>query len=366
MKQGKWKRFLAKLNNPPNWIELLTYGSAVIVCPLAVIAAIFGYGHNVYAYMAYTVCGLLFIYAVYIGIKSWKRAKKKFLVAADKYKFTRNFFKNYEFRTLFLSAFSLLGNIGYTVFLCVIAVMSDSMWYGALAVYYILLTVARGGILFENNRNERKYKHDPVKLRASRVGLYKYCGIMLLVLTLAFAISVVEMVLHGGGFYVPVGTIYAFAAFTAYRVALAVYNFIKSKRYDNRVVRAVRYINFSTALVSILSLQTALFDAFPPDVDPTKFNAITGGLVCLVIVIFGVRMLVYSYLAKKRMISEEADFAEESQRIAGYNREDYGNEYGRTMSAFTGEFLTEEPIDDDGYVGEILDDSETTDEDYDD
>ena len=91
MKQGKWKRFLAKLNNPPNWIELLTYGSAVIVCPLALIAAIFGYGHNVYAYMAYTVCALLFIYAVYIGIKSWKRAKKKFLVAADKYKFTRNF-----------------------------------------------------------------------------------------------------------------------------------------------------------------------------------------------------------------------------------------------------------------------------------
>lgn len=333
MTKDRIRRFFQKLNHPPGWVAVLTYATAFVICPLTLATVLLGQGGGMFTTIAYVISSVSFIYMTMLTVAAIQRFRRKVLNVADKYSFTRKLHKNYEFRTLVFGAIAFLFNIGYTVFLVVMAFIADSLFYGTLAVYYILLSTSRGGLLIDARKSERKYKDDPWRLQKEKIGMYRYCGMMMVGLTLALAVSVVEMVSKGEGFRVPQGAIYAFAAFTLYRVAMTMYNFIKSTRYDDLTVRAVRHINMAAALVSLLSLQTALFAAFPPKFDAALWNGITGTVVCMSIVTLGTYMLAFASKAKKRILQgrvcvERAKAEQNEAYSAGYNRADYSEEYG--------------------------------------
>ncbi len=62
----------------------------------------------------------------------------------------------------------------------------------------------------------------------------------------------------------------------------------------------IRNIGFADALVSILSLQTAMFASFGGDNEFIRpMNAATGTVVCLMILIMGIRMIRMAAKEKK-------------------------------------------------------------------
>lgn len=77
----------------------------------------------------------------------------------------------------------------------------------------------------------------------------------------------------------------------------------------------------------MLSLQTALLDAFLPSFDPAWLNGATGGLVCAFVVFLGVRMLFLAKKMRKKLAAYLVISTEEIQRLEGYNREGYREEY---------------------------------------
>lgn len=326
--KGLRRRFWEKFNNPPNWVALLMYATTLIVCPLALAAFIMDYGHSVFAIVAYCICALIFLYTMIVAVNAVIRLRRKLLTVADKYEFTRRLHKSYAFRTIVLGACALLFNVGFTVFLCVMAVRTRSAWYGALALYNVLLVATWGGLLLQNRKDEKRYKYDPTKLQREKVGTYRYCGIMIIALTVALTASVVQMVVDGAGFRLPHWAIYPFAAFALYRVAKAAYNVVKSTKYDDLVVRAARNIGLATALVSVLTLQTAIFAAFPPSFDPSWLNAVAGIVVCCALIALGTFMIVFSGKVKKRLTVWETEKMQADEAAKGYNRDGYGEEYG--------------------------------------
>ncbi len=328
--KGGFSRFLEKIYNPPNWVALIAIVSMLIVCPLVVLTVLFNYGETVPIVIACTVCGLLFVYATVVIVNYIVKLRKKVLHVADKYTFTKKLHKNYEFRTLFFGIFALLCNIGYTVFLISMAFTYDSIWYGSIGVYYILLSVSRGGVLIQNQKDEQKYKYDFHKLQTAKVGTYRYCGVMMLVLSLSLIFSVTELIVDNSGFRVTGWLIYVFAAMAIYKVFGALQHFIRSTKRDDLVVRSVRYINFAVTLMSVLCLQTSILAAYPPkNITLAVANGITGALVCLITLGLGLFMIVFSVRAKRRLLAHEAEFAETAGNLhpVGYNRDGYYDEY---------------------------------------
>ena len=333
--KGRIKAFFQKLNRPPNWVAIIVYVTTLIVCPLALIAAAFGYGQGVFAGIAYTISGIIFLYTFWILTAKLVRGIKKLIKTADRYAFTRILKKNFEFRTLFFAFCSFVANVGYTVFLCVMAFVAGSEWYGALAAYYVLLTTTRGGVLAQNARDERNEKNDFVRLHLKKNGSYYYCGIMLIVLTLVLALAIVRMIVEGQSFRVPRWAIYAYAAVALYRLGIAIYNSRRAKRSDDMVVRAIRNINVASALVALLSLQTAWFAIFPPPFNVALSNAIVGGFICLIIVALGIYMLIFSRYVKKQLTAYENPHKQKiSELEIGYNRAEYIEEYSETVSEY--------------------------------
>lgn len=309
-------------------MALITYLTTLLICPLTIIAVFFGKWKGAVAFFACILSFALFAYTVIVSITSFKRIKRKILLFIDRNALLKKFFKNYEFRTLFFSLGSFFFNVGYTLFLCVMGIMSKSTWYGVLAVYYVLLTATRGGLLLDDHKNERNYKNDYWRLQEEKVGSYRYCGIMLVILTLALSVSIVQMVAEDTWLKVPPELFFGFTAFAVFRIAMAVYNFIKATKYDDLIVRAARSINLTTALVSVLTFQTAFFAAYPPNFNPTYLNALTGTVICLAVVALGIYMILFSARAKK-LISKNSTQNHLPDYETGYNRDGYREEYGK-------------------------------------
>ena len=305
--ENRWKAFLRQLNNPPTWVATLAFATTLVACPLALATIVMDYGHNVYAIVAYVICAIVLLYTLYVLVISIRRLKKKVGKAADKFKFTRNLYKSYEFRSVFLGICSSLFNVGYTVFLTTMAIRFNSAWYGALALYHILLVLTLGGMLVRNATDEHRYKNDFYTLQKSKIGVFRYCGYMLLIQTAALSISVLEMVVGGTGFQIPKWPLILFGGFACWRIVTAIVNFVRSTIYDDLAVRAMRYLSLVTAFVSALTFVTAFFAAFPlkRDVDVAVIDAVAGGIVCLIIIALGLFMIMFADRARKRMQDSE-------------------------------------------------------------
>ena len=271
-------------------MALLVYGAFFTFFALTVIAIVGGAGKSTPAYIIYAFTGLTLVYALFLTAQLLRALKRRLLVMADKHTFTRNLRRDYVFRTIVFGACSFFGNVAYTVFLCIMALYSGLFWYWVLAGYYVLLTSMRGGVLLENRKNERKFGGNPTRLQKEKILSYRSCGVTLLTSTLVLFVSVVLIVIKGGAFGMPSVIIYAIAAFAAYRTAMAARNMVKAKRCDDIIVRIVRNVNFSTALVSVFILQTLIMQTFSVPY-AVVWNALTGVGVCIGIVCVGSYMI---------------------------------------------------------------------------
>ncbi len=314
-KKNGFLRFLEKLHNPPNWIAVLAVATTLIICPLIVLAIVFDYGHGVAATIGLIICALLCIYTLTVTVSSIVRSRKKLIKVADRYAFTRKLYKSYEFRTLFFGIFAFLMNVGYTVFLIVTAIVYDSAWYGTIGVYYILLVVARGGVLFQNRKDEKSYKDEPKRLQIAKVGTYRYCGIMMLVLAVSLAFSVLELLVESASYRFSYWPIYVFAIVAAYKVFNASIHLVHASKSDDLAVRSVRYINLAATLMSVLLLQTAIVAAYPPRAITIAFvNGITGAIVCLITLAIGLYTVLHSVKVKKRLLAKKEETESDNGR----------------------------------------------------
>lgn len=256
------------------------------------------------AYTLYAVAAVTFSYSVYTIVRFIPELKKRIVSWAGKYEFTDKMMKNYGFRTIIFSIASVAISIIYALFNGVVAIISMSVWYGALAAYYLLLVFLRGGAVFYHKKKKRfaaAESESEIKVREIRT--YRTCGALLVVLAVALSSAVAQMVLSEKAFEHAGLTIYASALYTCYKVVKSVANLVKAKRQEDMTVQAIRNINLADAFVSILALQTAMLRAFAPDFDGSFANGLTGAIVCFATAALGVFMIVNANakLKKTRM-----------------------------------------------------------------
>ena len=289
-KQSIFNRIRKSVCNPPSWVALLVFASFFTFFALTVLAIVGGAGKSVTAYIIYACTAVSLVYVLFLIVQLFRALKRRIALVADKHTFTRNLRNDYVFRTIVLGACSFFGNVAYTVFLCIMALYSGAFWYWVLAGYYVLLTSMRGGVLLENRKSERKFGGNPTRLQKEKISSYRSCGVTLLTSTTVLFVSVLLIVIKGGLHGMPNGITYAIAAFATYRTAASAWNMAKAKRCDDIVVRIVRNVNFSTALVSVFILQTLIMQTFSVP-HARVWNALTGIGVCLGIVCVGVYMI---------------------------------------------------------------------------
>ncbi len=204
--------------------------------------------------------------------------------------FSSRFIRDVRFRTEVSLYQGFFFNLIYIVMKMVAGIYYQSIWFVSLAVYYILLAVMRFLLLYHS---KRKKQREPMVEELYR---YRLCGIVLLLMNQALAGMVVFMVHQNRGVDYPGLLIYLMALYSFYSVIIAVINLIKFRKHGSPVLSAAKAVNLVAAMVSILSLETAMLAQFGGDDESFRasMTGATGGGVCTIVIGMAIFMIVKS------------------------------------------------------------------------
>ena len=223
---------------------------------------------------------------------------EKFLTTVKKNSFGAHFLEDYRFRTILTTMPSFMINVAYTIYNGVIGIMNQSSWFITMAVYYSLLGIMRYCAVHTERKISRLEDHELI--RKKELAVIKTDGILLLLLNLALSGVVLLTIAEGTAkTYSDIMAI-SIAAYTFYKIIMAVINMVKVRKMESPILITIRNIGVADALVSMLTLQMTMLVSFQGTDSPdmNRKNGITGLAVCLLISALGISMIYYAFKRK--------------------------------------------------------------------
>ncbi len=298
----KLYNFYLKLKTPKNWFAIVYSIIALIIIAITITLVAVDLVNNIVTYIFFGLSAIALTYLVYLVVFYIPKIKEAIIKSMKKHKFTNEMLSSYGYRSTIFAFCSLIINIAYAIFQGIFAILSRSIWFGALATYYIIISLIRGGIIFVA-RKKKKSKHEFTLEK--QIKSYRNCGIYLVLLNFALVGAIIQLVLTNNGFKYAGLMIYCMATYAFYKLSMSIYNLFKAKKHNDYTIQSIRNISFADALVSILALQTALLYEFSPNHNSTLPNALTGGAVSAIIIVVGLYMAISGAIKLKNLQKEK-------------------------------------------------------------
>ncbi len=225
-----------------------------------------------------------------------QHAKDRVMELANQNHHISRYLTDALFKTKASLLLSLVLNVGYAVLKFVAGIFYGSPWLITLAAYYVLLMTVRFLLLRHMNRNTSD--------RIAEWKRYRACGVVLIFMNIVLIGMVVLVLRRNEGFAYAGYLIYVMALYDFYTMTRAVVHLIKSRKQNSPVLTAAKVINVAAALITMLSLETAMLTQFGGDSGPAfrhNMIAYTGGCICIILVAMAVFMIAKATRSIKRM-----------------------------------------------------------------
>ena len=274
-----------KIKNPHGILLILFYVFFVILTAGTITLVIIEPTQTIWHYVLYALSAFALTYFVYTMVIFVPKMKAGIIKSLKKHKFTNKLLADYGYRTIVFSVFSFVLNVAYISLILAMAIMSKTAWYLTITVYYIVLAFMKGNVF----HSKRKYNTEIKETRS-----FRFTGIMFVIMTIVFS-GVIVLIYKANHYFEYAGLmIYMVAAFTFYKLTLAIYNIFKARKHNSLYIQNIRNINLASALISIIILQVAMFQAFAPEQNLGIANALTGAGVSAIILVLGILMIIKS------------------------------------------------------------------------
>lgn len=292
-----WKKIGKKLISPPIWVMIILIVISAVAVPLVLIKIDneSPIAYAVYVVAFYTVCVVTVFFAMVLP-KRYKQIKQKIYDNP----LGNRYMTDVAFRTHVSLYASLAINLLYVGTNVLSFLSSRSMWFMVLAGYYVILSVMRF-LLARYVRRTGIGNNKVAELKSARL-----CSCILLTVNFVLSGAVLMILYQNKGFEYHGMLIYVMAAYTFYITTNAIINLCKYRKYNSPVMTVTKIITFSAALVSMLSLETAMFSQFGGDMAPENQRimiAATGAGVSIIVITMAVYMIVKTTKNIKRIRS---------------------------------------------------------------
>ena len=277
-----------KIFSPPFWIT-----AVLTILSTAGLIVVFLYqmethpsAYVVYVVAFYTLCALsLTMYKVVPN--SLTNFKRK-LYAND---VGNRFLTDAAFRIKTSLTASVVLNFVYVLVNAVSGIAYNTRWFFILAGYYLILVVMRLILI-------RYIKKHPIGTNIyGEWQRARACACILTLINLSLSAAVLMMMYMDKGFRYDGILVYVMAMYTFYTTIIAIVNIVRYKKYNSPVMTMTKIISLAAALVSMLSLETAMLTAFGAETSiETKriLIAATGAGICAVVVGMSSYMIIRS------------------------------------------------------------------------
>lgn len=248
-----WKKIGKALLCPPLWVILL-------LTPVSAAALVWvfltGREEHPVAYalymLAFYTLTVVCAWCVHALPKRYRAAKQKVYSTS----LGNRYMTDASFRT-HVSLFLSLGiNLLYVGVNVVSFFLYRSWWFVVLAFYYGILAIMRFLLVRYVRANT---------LGTSLLGEWKrarLCGAILMLVNLSLSGAVLMILYENRGYEYHGIMIYVMAMYTFYMTTHAIVDMIKYRKMGSPVMTTAKIVSLSAALVSMLSLETAMFSQF--------------------------------------------------------------------------------------------------------
>lgn len=189
---------------------------------------------------------------------------------------------------------SLLFNLAYATLLLGLGIFHKTLWFSSLSIYYILLALMRFFLL----RHLKCYTLCE-KMRLERLKC-RFCGIVLLLTSLALGVITFFMVYWERGFVHHEITTIALATYTFTSLTLAIIGIVKYRKYNSPVLFASRAVALSSASVAMLTLTSTMLTVFGSGSAQGSFEKIMIGATGVAVISFVVTMAIIMIIKSKK------------------------------------------------------------------
>lgn len=280
-----WKALAKKLAFPPVWLMLLltVFSAAALAMVFVRGAAESPIAYIVYVVSFYTVC-VISIFCGMVLPRRYRAIRER--VYANP--IGNRYLTDAAFKTHVSLYASLAANLLYAAVNVAFWFLNRSMWFVILAGYYGILAVMRF-LLLRYVRGNKLGTNRLGELKSARI-----CSWILLSVNFVLSGAVLMILYQNRGFEYYGVLIYVMAGYTFYITTHAVMDLVKYRKYKSPVMTVSKVIALSAALVSMLSLETAMFSQFGADMAPQSkwiMVALTGAGVSAVVVAMSVYMI---------------------------------------------------------------------------
>ena len=241
---------------------------------------------SVLAYFFYVVS----FYTLCVVIARVIPAIKRVKTALNSNKHTSKYLSEADLRARISIHTGTVINISFAIFKFLAGIYYNSTFFLAIGVYYAVLSIIRF-TLIHRDRKTNKLSENQIFMQWKT---YRLCGILLMLLNLTMTGMVFQIIWQNKFFSYPGFVIYIIAAYTFYRLIITIIRLIKNKQ-PNPILLGARAVDLSISLMSLFSLQTAMFNSFSSDASKDMqrlMNIFTGGAVCLGVVLISIFMII--------------------------------------------------------------------------
>ncbi len=203
---------------------------------------------------------------------------------------------DYKLKSFIFLSISFIVSIAFMLYNLFMGLYFNLPFNIAICPYYVCLIILKLIVLlFEKiNRNDKD-------IDEKRLNFVKVLSGFLLIADFLIVAPIVLMVLLQR--QVDIGTVpaIAVAAFTTYKVTIAIINYRKTVKINHPSLRILRVINILDAIVSILTLQNTLIMTFGDATEMLTLTSYTNlGLIALMVSI----TIIFIFKLKKEKTSQ--------------------------------------------------------------
>lgn len=174
-------------------------------------------------------------------------------------------------------------NFGYGIFKTVSGFWMGIPWVWADGLYNLVQGILQMAQITLHR------KHLPIKQQWKS---YRIAGWVILLVHLTVTGLVFMMIHQGQAEEYPGFMIFATAAFTFYKLITAMIDVVKDRKHRSPVDSSVYLLDLTQSMFSIFSLQVAMLHVFDDgSINAKLMNSLTGGAVCLLIMLTGLYMI---------------------------------------------------------------------------
>ena len=205
---------------------------------------------------------------------------------------------DYVFRTVVTAALSFFATVAFTGYNLFLGIAYKTVWNAEIAVYYAMLVLLRAYAFFSERTINRSVVNDAKRKRRVSNKIYISQCVILFLTGVALIAPVSHMVLQKKQVNYSTVPAITMAAYTTFKISVAVYNYFKTRRNYGLFVKMLKNISLADALVSVLVLQYTFVMIFGDGVTGDMFTlcAITTFFIWGFITVHAVAAIVSAFI----------------------------------------------------------------------